>query len=83
MRAHLLTRDRIARQAIVTMTEQVADRLAAAIRRGDYARGDRLPSARTLAETYSVHEETASRALRLLVSDGLAVYVHGRGHFTA
>jgi len=47
------------------------------LRRDDGHRpGDRLPSQGELADLYSVHRSTISRAMMLLAHDGL---VHGRG----
>jgi len=82
-RAALLTRDMLARQAIVTMSLQIHDRLRARIEGGDYPPGTRLPSAKVLAERYVVHPSTVSRALRMLVAEGHAVYRPGLGHFAA
>lgn len=43
----------------------------------------RVPSVRTLQETYGVAQGTAERALTLLREEGVIVSVMGRGHFVA
>lgn len=45
-------------------------------REGGYRTGDRLPSQQELADLYSVHRATISRAMLLLAHDGL---IQGRG----
>jgi DNA-binding GntR family transcriptional regulator len=60
---------------------QVAAILAAAIRAGDYQPGDRLPSIVDLGQRYGLARRTASKALGLVVEQGLAVYSPGWGHF--
>ncbi len=56
----------------------------AAILRGQIERGERtgrVPSIKTLAQTYGVAMGTAERALTLLRDEGLIVMVIGRGAF--
>jgi DNA-binding GntR family transcriptional regulator len=56
----------------------------AAILRGQIERGEltgRVPSAKTLAQTYEVAVGTAERALGLLREDKLIRSAMGRGHF--
>jgi DNA-binding GntR family transcriptional regulator len=56
----------------------------AAVLRGQIERGEltgRVPSAKTLAQTYEVAQGTAERALGLLREDGLIRSAMGRGHF--
>jgi len=56
----------------------------AGIIRGQIERGElsgRVPSAKTLAQTYDVAVGTAERALALLREDGLIASAMGRGHF--
>jgi DNA-binding GntR family transcriptional regulator len=43
----------------------------------------RVPSVRTLQETYGVAQGTAERALTLLREEGVIVSVQGLGHFVA
>lgn len=64
-----------------TASRQVAAALRAAIDRGDYAPGDKIPSERALAATYNVARNTAREAVRQLTADGLVTAEHGRGVF--
>lgn len=61
----------------------VAHRLRLAIRAGDYAVGDRLPSQRDLATKFDVAQNTAREAIRILASEGLVVPQHGKGVFVS
>ena len=63
----------------VSLYEQIA-----AILRGQIERGEltgRVPSAKTLAQTYEVANGTAERALAVLREAGLIRSATGRGHF--
>ncbi len=60
---------------------QISDMLREAIRQGDYAPGDRLPSENALVEKFSVSRNTARKAIEDLERDGLATRVQGRGTF--
>ena len=56
----------------------------AAILRGQIERGElagRVPSIKTLAQTYGVAMGTAERALTLLRDEGVIIMVIGRGAF--
>ena len=58
----------------------------AAILRGQIEHGEltgRVPSIKTLAQTYGVAMGTAERALTLLRDEGLIVMVIGRGAFVS
>jgi len=46
-----------------------------------YRPGDRLPSQTELAELYSVHRATISRAMMLLAHDGLVIGRGGAGTY--
>jgi GntR family transcriptional regulator len=71
---------------------QLADRLRAAIRAGDFEIGSTLPSVKALAERYGVSQQTVREALGLLKAGGLvssrrrggtrveAVHVDRSGH---
>ncbi|MER7455685.1 winged helix-turn-helix domain-containing protein [Micromonospora sp. NPDC126480] len=61
--------------------QQVADALRAAIRDGEYAAGDRLPTVAELAEQYGVAKMTVQRALTDLRAEQLVVSWQGRGTF--
>src|SRR4051812_23166886 len=60
---------------------QVADALRAAIRRGEYAPGDRLHTVNELADQYGVAKMTMQRAIAELREEGLIVSWQGRGTF--
>jgi len=64
--------------AIPMSSVQIYEDLRARIiaREAGYQPGDRLPSQAELADLYSVHRATISRAMLLLAHDGL---VRGRG----
>ncbi len=59
--------------------EKVAEDIAAAIKRGDYAIGDRLPSERDLAGRYDVSRPTIREAVIALEVDGLVEVKTGSG----
>ncbi|MER6466436.1 GntR family transcriptional regulator [Streptomyces sp. NPDC001228] len=54
-----------------TKAQQIADDLKAAIERGDYGAGDRLPGEKALAEQHEVAGLTARAALKILQTEGL------------
>ncbi len=62
---------------------QVAAILRGQIEAGELAPGARLPSIAGLVQEYGVARETAAKALRLLVSEGLAEVVPGWGTYVA
>jgi GntR family transcriptional regulator len=62
---------------------QLAAILRGQIERGELRSGDALPSQATMVQRYGVARMTASRAVRLLVNEGLAVIVPGMGAFVA
>lgn len=51
------------------------------LRTGEYPVGSRLPGVRVLADEFSVHPNTAARAVSELVHDGFLRAVQGRGTF--
>ncbi|MFI6387996.1 GntR family transcriptional regulator [Nonomuraea sp. NPDC050540] len=59
--------------------EQVAGAIRRAIGDGSYAPGDRLPSARDLADVLGINANTVLRALRDLRDEGLLEFRRGRG----
>lgn len=65
--------------AQLTKAQQIAAELKAAIERGDYGPGDRLPGENALATQYSVASLTARRALKLLRTEGLVETKKGAG----
>jgi DNA-binding GntR family transcriptional regulator len=60
---------------------QIADDLRAAIRTGQLAPGDQLPSTTDLSERYDVARMTVRSALRVLRDEGLVVARQGKGIF--
>ena len=60
-------------------SEEVARRLAEAIRAGHFRTGDRLPSERSLAEQLAVSRPTVREALRLLVDAKILTVRPGAG----
>ena len=62
---------------------QVAAILRGQIERGEIQPGEALPSQATMVQRYGVARMTVSRAVRLLVDEGLAVIVPGMGAFVA
>jgi len=62
---------------------QLAAILRGQIERGELQSGSALPSQATMVQRYGVARMTASRAVRLLVDEGLVVIVPGMGAFVA
>jgi DNA-binding GntR family transcriptional regulator len=60
---------------------QVAGILRDGISSGKYLPGSRLPSIADLMGEYGVAHLTANKALRLLVTEGLAELSPGRGYY--
>ncbi len=61
--------------------QQLADRLTAAIRAGDYPVGERIPSEHTLAQRYGIGRPTVRQATELLVRRGMLARRRGAGTF--
>ncbi|MEU3341826.1 GntR family transcriptional regulator [Streptomyces sp. NPDC006668] len=62
-----------------TKSQQIADDLKAAIERGDFEPGDRLPGENALASQYGVAGLTARQALKNLATEGLVEIKKGAG----
>ncbi|MFC8845327.1 MULTISPECIES: winged helix-turn-helix domain-containing protein [unclassified Micromonospora] len=62
---------------------EVAEDVAARIRTGEYALGDRLPTYRELSDLYQVSVTTVQRAVIILQDRGLVVGLQGRGLWVA
>jgi GntR family transcriptional repressor for pyruvate dehydrogenase complex len=65
----------------IARTQQVREQIEAAIERGDYRAGDRLPSERELGEMIGVSRVSVREAIRSLEALGLVEVQHGRGCF--
>lgn len=63
--------------------QQVAEQIAAAIRRGDHPAGSRLPSERDLAETLSVSRPTVREAVIALEIQGFVSSRQGSGIYVS
>ena len=61
--------------------EQIADAVQAALARGELKPGDKLPSARALAEELRVNPNTVIRAFELLEQRGITETRRGLGTF--
>ena len=61
--------------------QQVADDLREAIKRGDYAAGDQLPSQPELARQYGLNQTSINRAITVLRGEGLVRVEQGKGAF--
>lgn len=62
-------------------SEEVRQQIDAAIRNGDFAPGDRLPSERELVETFGVSRVSVREAIGSLEAVGLVTVHQGRGAF--
>ena len=69
------------RDATVSLTQQIADRFAAAIDNGDLTPGQKLPTTRALAAEAGVNHLTAARVYRRLAELGYVTAAVGRGTF--
>ncbi|MBX5469549.1 MAG: FadR family transcriptional regulator [Thermoleophilaceae bacterium] len=67
----------------VSRTQQVREQLEAAIERGDYKPGERLPSERDLVELLGVSRVSVREAIRSLEAVGMVEVRHGLGCFVA
>lgn len=71
--------ERVHRDSPLPLHVQVAASLRRAVRQGECAAGERLPSARDLAFAFGVNTNTMLRALRTLRDEGLLEFRRGRG----
>ena len=71
----------IDREGPVSVTQQIADRFAAAIESGELAPGDKLPPTRALATEAGVNHLTAARVYKKLAEEGYVTAAVGRGTF--
>jgi Bacterial regulatory proteins, gntR family len=68
---------------MLTIAAQLAAMLRARIGSGGLAPSQPVPGEPTLMRQYGVARETARKAVRALVADGLAYVVHGDGAYVA
>jgi GntR family transcriptional regulator len=64
-----------------TTWRDIADDLGAAIERGDFGQGGRLPSRSRLVQQYGVAPQTVTNAINALRSQGLIVGIPGSGWY--
>ena len=62
-------------------SRRIADALRQAILSGELAAGAKLPSERSLAQSYGAARNTARQAIAILQAEGLVEAQHGRGVF--
>jgi GntR family transcriptional regulator len=77
----VVTLGAVEREADAPPFRQIAAHLRDAIRRGELAAGDKLPSETELLDHYGVARMTVRQALGELKTEGLVVAEHGRGVF--
>src|SRR5215475_638852 len=65
----------------IPLYRQVFERIAARIRSGELARGERLPATRELAGQLGLNRTTISAAYEMLETEGLIAGQVGRGSF--
>jgi GntR family transcriptional regulator len=68
-------------QSPLPLYQQLADRLAALIRSGEYGEGARIPSEHQLAATYGIGRPTVRQAIDVLVRRRMLVRRRGAGTF--
>jgi GntR family transcriptional regulator len=73
--------DKIDTDSPIPPYRQVAAILRGRIERGELAPGRRLPSIADLVQTYGIARTTAAKALRVLISEGLAEVSPGMGTY--
>ena len=71
----------ITRDSDVSLTQQLVDRIVAAIDSGDLDPGEKLPTTRALADQAGINHLTAARVYRRLAELGYVTASVGRGTF--
>src|SRR5918996_5483491 len=80
-RSYKLDLSDLERDGDVSITQQLVDRISAAIESGDLEPGSKLPPTRELAAQAGVNHLTAARAYRKLAELGYVTASVGRGTF--
>ena len=70
-------------ESSVAPHRQVAASLRGRIESGEYPPGRRLPSINDLVQEFGIARTTANKALRLLVTEGLAELSPGMGFYVS
>ena len=78
-----VTRVTVDHDAPQPVYQQIAAILRGRIESGELASDRRVPSESTLMQEYGVARETARKAVRVLVGEGLVYVVQGRGAYVA
>lgn len=73
----------LSRSSRFTLQEQLVKILTGKIEQQEFMAGERLPSVRSLAETYDVSRETAKLAIGMMQKQGLVEIVASRGAYVA
>jgi DNA-binding transcriptional MocR family regulator len=79
--SHKVDLSDLERDGDVSLTQQLVDRIAAAVESGELAPGEKLPPTRRLAEEVGVNHLTAARVYRKLAELGYVTASVGRGTF--
>jgi DNA-binding transcriptional MocR family regulator len=79
--SYKLDLSQLKRDGEVSLTQQLVERFAAAIERGDLEPGEKLPPTRELAAEVGVNHLTAARVYRKLAERGYVTASVGRGTF--
>jgi GntR family transcriptional regulator len=69
--------------SILPLYAQLKETLIGAIRRGELASGDQLPSQRALCEQYGMSHMTVRRAISELINEGVVEAIAGKGLYVA
>lgn len=78
-----LTRPALVHASPVSLKQQIADHITAAVDSGALRPGEKLPAGRELAEDWEVGYSTVTGAMKLLTDRGVLVAAMGKGTFVA
>ena len=65
----------------MALYQEIADRIRKRVERGEYPPGERIPSIRSLAETFGCNKLTVKKAFERLIAEGLLETVVGSGTY--